>query len=191
MRLDPDWVTSGEGCSAPVGQYLTFHLASGVYTNTHIYRYAFPQHIVFDGQMNGGDRAWDYAKSFPEGRYLFTFIIGARFDMLPENGFGPKMLALRRKTKQWLYRARYTDSVGVDITDPTRAAADPHAAAVPNGKAGAGEEVHSLNAKRFVLNDGADRLILVNVANPKAVADAAITVDVTPLARVNAVWQSP
>ena len=188
-RLDPDWVTSGEGCSAPVGQYLTFHLASGVYTNTHIYRYAFPQHIVFDGQMNGGDKAWDYARRFPEGRYLFTFIIGARFDMLPENEFGRQMLALRRKTKPWLYRARYTDSVGVNITDPSRRTVDPHAPRAPDGKAGASEEVHFLNAKRFVLNEGADRLLLVNVANPKAVAGAAVTVDVTPLAKVNAVWQ--
>ena len=49
--------------------------------------------------------------------------------------------------------------------------------------------MHFLNAKRFVLNEGADRLLLVNVANPKAVAGAAITVDVTPLAKVNAVWQ--
>ena len=109
--------------------------------------------------------------------------------MLPENEFGRQMLALRRKTKQWLYRAVYADNVGLSISDPSRRTVDPHAPRAPDGKAGASEEVHFLNAKRFVLNEGEDRLLLVNVANPKAVAGAAITVDATPLAKVNAVWQ--
>ncbi len=90
-KINPDFITAGEGVGQAHGRTLTFGLASAVFHRSELYRYTFPTHLVMDGTANGGDN-W----SGKEKRFNTIFLNGDRFDNLPRDAtFAKNTITLR------------------------------------------------------------------------------------------------
>jgi len=124
-EIDPDFVCSGEGSNDITGQTGILHMVSGVINRNEINRYTVPDQILIDGSWNRGTRE----RLGGIERFNAVFLNGNRFDGLPHRQTGRqaklattaeyarKLLDLRRWTKQYLYPARFMDTVGLRIVD--------------------------------------------------------------------------
>lgn len=117
-KVNPHFVTSGEGCNDLIGQAVTFHMTSGVWNRLEIFRYCFPEQILLDGGWNGG--AWQ-----GDDRWRYIWMTGARFEGLPDTPFCNQLQALRRKVSQLIYPARFMDTVGLTLKQGTQPVANP------------------------------------------------------------------
>ncbi|MHB8993632.1 MAG: DUF6259 domain-containing protein [Armatimonadota bacterium] len=158
-RVDPDWTFAVEGCGDAIGQFADMQLISPGSAKKvgqwgaarrfapECYHYTFPEHILYNGVANGL-----YGKT-ADDCFLAVHLLGNRFDSFsvdPARAY----VALRQRTKQLLYRARFMDNVGVSSSD------------------------EALRAKLNVLQDAGNDVRLINLANPEHKA-ATITVAVS------------
>lgn len=163
------FIAAIEGCNDAVGQFADFQLASGVLHQGELYRYTFPEDIVIDGYSNGGVRPDFGGEERGFGR---VFLLGARFDGLPDTELGRRLMALRKQTKQLLYRARYRDTVGVTVQLPRGVEVVEH---TPKGLEGALPD-REFDARLFTIEEPETRVALVNVLNTQKIEGAKITV---------------
>ena len=117
-KIDPHFITSGEGCNDVIGQAVTFHMTSGVWNRLEIFRYCAPRQILLDGGWNNG--AWK-----GDDRWRFIWMCGARFEGLLDTPFCNQLLALRRKVSQLIYPAQFMDTVGLTLAQSGHTLANP------------------------------------------------------------------
>jgi len=178
-KLEPDFVTGGEGVGEAHGRWLTYGLASATFHRTELYRYTFPDHLVMDGTANGA-AAWGGG----DQRFNVIFLNGCRFDNLPgDPTFRRNTLTLRQRTKQLLYPAWFRHTVGLDLTlppgaEPVRPTSPGLQVAAPGG----------IQATRYQLNTESSRLILVNSVNEPGVAGVRAAVRTAGLGPIQAAW---
>jgi hypothetical protein len=156
-RHDPDWMFAMEACSDALGQYADVNLispasarADGVWGAARhyvpeVFHYTFPEYLLYNGTANGL-----YGKS-EDDCLLDAHLLGNRYDVFSTQPAG-RYLALRRCTKQLLYRARFMDSVGVFSRDP------------------------AVRVKNNVLQDERNDVRLINIANPMGKEGASVVV---------------
>jgi len=180
-KRNPHFANSGELASGVMGQEIQFHMVSGVLNRTEVFRYTFPDYLLLDGGWNGGTAEYFGG----EDRYHHIFITGCRFEQVPRNEFGRRMVALRQKTGQMLYRAQFLDTVGLTILDP-----EGKEIANPPRTKDVGTEiapVGGLQAKLFRYTDRNNRALLVNVTN-KPGLEGTIRVKTEDIGQVKAAW---
>ncbi len=108
---NPEFIIAIEGCGDALGQYANLHLISGLCTHPEVYHYTFPEHILISGMSN--------ASHLSAGqRVTRAFLNGDRFDARIETTDLISATRLRRRVKQWLYPARFMDTVGLTVSDP-------------------------------------------------------------------------
>lgn len=117
-KVNPHFITSGEGCNDLIGQAVTFHMTSGVWNRLELFRYCFPDQLLLDGGWNSG--AWQ-----GDNRWRFIWMCGARFEGLLDTPYCNQLQALRRKVSQLIYPARFMDTVGLTLTQGTLPVANP------------------------------------------------------------------
>lgn len=157
-RRDPHWMFAMEGCSDVVGQFADVHLISPASARRaglwgankiwapEVFRYTFPDYTLYDGVANG-------VYGIPSDQvFLNVHLHGNRFDAFSVQPAAP-FVALRQRTKQLLYRARFMDDLGVTTADPT------------------------VQAKLNVLQDEHSDVRLVNIANPEEKPGVEIALD--------------
>lgn len=161
-KRDPDWVFAMEGCNDVTGQFADVHLISpasarkaGLWGATkrfapEVFHYTFPEYLLYDGVANGV-----YGGLPSEDVFLNVHLHGNRYDTFSVQP-AARYLALRRQTKQLLYRARFMDDIGLQVSDP------------------------AVRAKTNVLDDAVNHVRLVNLANPALVANASVRVALPP-----------
>ena len=193
-RIDPDFACSGEGCNDITGQTGILHLASGVINRNEINRYTVPDQIVIDGSLNSGTRA----KLGGIERFNVVFLNGTRFDGLPhrQHGaqakqattaeYGLQLLDLRRWTKQYLYPARFMDTVGIEIVDS-------RGRAIPNPRIDpyAADQIAPVTgpqAKWSKLETDDERVHLVNTLNTDGRGDLTLALDAARVGQIAAAW---
>ncbi len=166
-RHDPDWAFAMEACSDALGQYADVDLISpasarkdGVWGAARhyvpeVFHYTFPEYILYNGTANGL-----YGKS-EDDCLLDAHLLGNRYDVFSVQP-GGRYLALRRCTKQLLYRARFVDSIGVASDDA------------------------DVRAKNNILQDERNDVRIVNVANPAGKATVSVAVDMARAAAASA-----
>ena len=108
--INPDFIVSIEGAADALGQYASPHLISGLCTHPEVYHYTFPDHILISGLSNNSHLTHTQ-------RITRAHINGDRFDARLGNTLMLKALALRQRIKQWLYPARFMDTVGMTISN--------------------------------------------------------------------------
>ncbi len=156
---NPEWAFAMEGCGDAIGQFADMHLISpasarkrGLWGATkrfapEVFHYTFPDYILYDGVANGtyGIAADDVV--------LRVHLQGNRYDSFSAQPAG-RLIALRQRTKQLLYRARFMDNVGLASSD------------------------EAVEAKLSVLQDAANDVRIINLINPQARVGATVTVEV-------------
>ncbi len=154
---DPNWMFAMEGCNDAIGQFADVNLVSPASAKQpgqwgpnrifmpQVFHYTFPDYILYDGVANG-----TYGVG-SEQVFSSVHLIGHRYDSFGQPEAVP-YVALRQRTKQVLYRARFMDDIGVATDDP------------------------AVQAKTNVLRDDANDLQIVNVTNPEGVEGATVTV---------------
>ena len=155
-RFDPDWTFAMEGCGDAIGQFADMNLISpastrkaGTWGATR--RFA-PEcfHYTFPEYILYNGVANGMYGRTQDDCFLDVHLDGNRFDTFSVSPAAP-YVKLRQRTKQLLYRARFMDTVGVSTSDP------------------------AVRAKVSVLNDAANDVHLINLANPEHKADATVT----------------
>lgn len=196
-EIDPDYVCSGEGCNDITGQTGILHMVSGVVNRNEINRYTVPDQILIDG-------SWNHAMRPELGgieRFNLVFLTGNRFDGLPHRQAGRiaklattaeyahALLDLRRWTKQFLYPARFMDTVGLTIVDRNGVPVPnpPHQASENNQVA----PVDGTQAKWFRLSDGDQEMCLVNTLNTAGRDDLELMLQAERVGDVAAAWVVP
>lgn len=161
-RRDRDWIFAMEGCSDATGQFADVHLISpasarqaGLWGATkrfapEVFHYTFPEYILYDGVANGV-----YGGIPTEDVFLNVHLHGNRYDTFSVQP-AARYVALRQRTKQLLYRARFMDDLGLRVSDP------------------------AVRAKINVLDDSHNRVRLVNLANPGLIPSATVRVTLPP-----------
>lgn len=196
-EIDPDFVCSGEGSNDITGQSGILHMASGVINRNEINRYTVPGQILIDGSWNSGTRE----RLGGIERFNVVFLNGNRFDGLPHRQTGRqakfattaeyarKLLELRRWTKQYLYPARFMDTVGLRIVDRSG-----KTIANPPIVADAVEQIAAVKgpqAKWFRLETADEKVYLVNTLNSSGRADLELTLDAKSVGQIVAAWVVP
>lgn len=178
-KLNPSFVTGGEGLGETHGRCLTFGLASATQHRAELYRYTFPNQLVMDGTSNAATN-W----SGGDKRFNVVFLNGCRFDNSPSDPtFRHNTFLLRQRTKQLLYQAQFRDTVGVTLALPP--GNEPAAPQKP------GLQLHpwgGIQAKRFVLNTANSALILVNAVNEPGASGARAAVRTAGLGPIRSAW---
>ncbi|MBU0611796.1 MAG: hypothetical protein KKI08_28225, partial [Armatimonadetes bacterium] len=163
-KRDPNWMFAMEGCGDAVGQWADVNLISPASAKKpgqwganrrfapEAFHYTFPDYIIYDGVANG-----TYGVSADEV-FLKTHLHGNRYDSF-STGAAP-LVALRQKFKQFLYRARFTDNVGLTVSDP------------------------AVQAKINVLKDDRNDVRVVNLLNVNGKTDVNVTVRDAPAGEV-------
>jgi len=196
-EIDPDFVCSGEGCNDITGQTGIVHLASGVVNRCEIFQYTVPDQIVLNGNLNSGTRE----RLGGIERFNHIFLTGARFDGLPHRQHGAQaklatsaeyardLLELRRRTKQYLYPARFLDTVGLTLlqTDGTPLANPPIRPDTIEQIA----PVDGAQAKWFKLETPEERVWLVNTLNTEGREDLRVALTASQVGKPNAAWVVP
>ncbi|MGD9495808.1 MAG: DUF6259 domain-containing protein, partial [Armatimonadota bacterium] len=108
---NPDFIIAIEGCGDALGQYANLHLISGLCTHPEVYHYTFPEHILVSGMSNASHLS-------AEQRVTRAFLNGDRFDSRVESTDFVSAAKLRRRIKQWLYPARFMDTLGLSVSEP-------------------------------------------------------------------------
>ena len=151
-KINPNFVMAIEGSADCLGQFADIHVISksAVLKDPTIYpeifSYTFPEYIIFDGYNNG--------RADEDGSVVFDkiFIRGHRFDLISRGAYNKEGVQLRRAVKSWQYRAKFRDTVGIKVSDPT------------------------VQAKLFVRNDKQAQGAVVNIWNPQGLKSATVTV---------------
>ncbi|MDD5598663.1 MAG: DUF6259 domain-containing protein, partial [Victivallaceae bacterium] len=125
-KENPDFFLVEEGVCDVYGQFVDMNLISacsagggwGIKPYPEMFFYTFPDYLLFDGFCNEPKK---YYKDIIDT----VFYKGHRFDFLQINMLKPeiisyaaKVLALRRKIKDFLYYSRFVDTVGLATSDP-------------------------------------------------------------------------
>ncbi|HUS80924.1 MAG TPA: hypothetical protein VM283_06630, partial [Armatimonadota bacterium] len=147
-RADPDFVASMEGMGDLPGRYCA-SMCSGVYRGArNVMRYTFPERVFIHGGANprsGG--------SYFE-RYLETFLEGMRYDIVGRPGADSVgLLQLQRNFTPWLYQARFSDTIGMEVSDPR------------------------VEARWFYRETAAGPGAIITIANPRRLAGVTIAFD--------------
>jgi hypothetical protein len=160
-RRDPDWMFAMEACSDALGQFADVNLISpasarkdGLWGATRrfapeVFHYTFPEYILYNGVANGL-----YQKS-EDDCLLDAHLLGNRYDVFSAQP-AARYMALRRCTKQLLYRARFVDNLGVVSSNP------------------------AVRAKSDILQDEQNDARIVNIANPTGKAGVSVEVEKAP-----------
>lgn len=111
--IDPDFALSQEGLGDLPGLYAS-PMCSGVYWGgRNVYRYAFPDRVLFHGMANAGSAGdeWD--------RFLETFSEAMRYDLVGgANALSLALLTLHRQFTPALWQATFLDTLGLSAADP-------------------------------------------------------------------------
>jgi len=111
-EVNPEFMIAIEGCGDALGQYANMHLISGLCTHPEVYHYTFPDHILISGLSNASHLTYDQ-------RISRAFLNGDRFDSRIGGRGLNSALRLRRRVKRWLYPARFMDTIGLAVSDPS------------------------------------------------------------------------
>ena len=148
-RRDPNWMFAMEGCSDLIGRFADVNLISPASARKaglwganrrfapEVFHYTFPEYILYDGVANGV-----YGGISQEDTFLNVHLHGNRYDAFSAQP-AAAFIALRQRTKQFLYRARFLDNVGITTGDP------------------------AVQAKLNLLVDAENHVRIVNLANPE------------------------
>ncbi len=154
-RLDLDWTFAMEGCGDAIGQFADMHLISpasakkaGLWgANRRFAPECF--HYTFpEYLLYDGVANGMYGRS-EDDCFLDVHLHGNRFDTFSVQP-AARYLKLRQRSKQLLYRARFMDTVGVTTANP------------------------AVRAKLNLLQDAANEVWLVNLANPEHQAGVSV-----------------
>jgi hypothetical protein len=157
-KRDPDWAFAMEGCNDVIGQFADVHLISpasarkaGLWGATRrfapeVFHYTFPEYILYDGVANGV-----YGGLSAEEVFLNVHLHGNRYDTFGVQPAAP-FVALRQRTKQLLYRARFMDDLGLAVSVP------------------------AVRAKLSVLEEKQTQAWIVNLVNPARRAGVTVRV---------------
>ncbi len=157
-KLNPDYSSAIEGCSAALRPYVGFHLMSGATQQPEVFRYTLPDVLLVDGFSN---HTWKW--SHPE-KARRVFLAGERFDLHGYHAQIKPIVQLRERLRAFTdWPARFMDTVGVTVSAP------------------------EVQARRSVLSDGETRVVTVTFLNEAGRTDATATVDVSELGAVTAV----
>lgn len=168
---DPSFTVAMEGCSDAIGQFADMNLISPASAREQgfwgkdrrfapeVFHYTFPDYILFNGFANGS-----YGKITPEQILLAVHLLGNRYDVFDAK-CRPYVL-LRHKTKQFLYRARFMDNLGLRVSD----------------------SAGGVNAKVNLLRDEQNELKLINIINPAEQKDVTVAVDCSDIGGARAAY---
>jgi hypothetical protein len=156
-QVDPNWTFAMEGCGDAIGQFADMNLISPASAkkpgqwgaNRHYAPECF--HYTFPEYiLYDGVANGMYGKT-QEDCFLDVHLHGNRYDSFSVEPARP-YVQLRQRTKQLLYRATFRDTVGVTTADP------------------------AVRAKLNVLQDAANDVRLINLANPEHKPGVTVTV---------------
>ncbi|OPZ24345.1 MAG: hypothetical protein BWZ02_02868 [Lentisphaerae bacterium ADurb.BinA184] len=110
-RRNPDCVLGVEGITDLLAQYVNW----GLWVTRPSYRgevflYTRPEAILFRGRANG------HSGAFPSwGDCMADVFLYNRFDPIPEDADSARILRLRRRVADWMYRGRFMDERGLSV----------------------------------------------------------------------------
>ncbi len=112
-RGHEDYFLLMEGmCDVP-GQW-TAGMISGLYYNhSESVRYTWPDFVLFEGHSNSGHNT-------PIKALESAFLNGNRFDIVHSNETMAKIVRARASVRDWIYRGRFMDTLGLDSPVPAR-----------------------------------------------------------------------
>ena len=112
-RGHDDYFLLMEGmCDVP-GQW-TAGMISGLYYNhSETMRYTWPDFVLFEGHSNSGHLT-------PIKSLESAFLNGNRFDIVHSNRAMSEITRARAGVRDWIYRARFMDTLGLDSPVPAR-----------------------------------------------------------------------
>ena len=166
-RTNPDVTLANEGMNAATGQYVHFHLASGMPAEEYgkEFLYTFPDLAVVRGSGNGvfASQKRDIA-GFARDLFLFH-----RFEMPQYDLYFRDIVLLRQRVHDWQYDGRFMDDVGLVSSAPW----DP---------TGAEPSRNAVRAKWFLYTHGNTAGVLINFRNEEALTNATVSLrrDVVP-----------
>jgi hypothetical protein len=168
-RIQPDFFLAGEGVCDAYGQYVDVQLISRScmlgswvpHPYPEMIRYTCPDLLLLEGFANGlGPRPGTDQTATPEYVIQHGHLFGNRYDYyeLGEPGAGDylkRALALRRPFRDFLYRARFMDDVGLTVSP-------------------------GLQAKWFAAPQGPSRGVLITLVNAEQRADLEVWLSALP-----------
>ena len=111
-KLEPDFTAFLEGCTDVLGNKAVF-LISGFARFPNVYRYTFPDHIIFQGSSNGQWNRKDSERNFRQ-----ALLLGNRFDYSMFFPYCIRTLRLRQTVSPFLNLAQFDDVKNITVSDP-------------------------------------------------------------------------
>ena len=145
-KTNPEFIIAIEGAGDALGQYANLHLISGLCTHPEVFHYTFPDYILISGMSNNSSLT-------SSQRITRAFLNGDRYDSRVEAAGMHSALRLRRRIKQWLYPARFMDTVGLSVSS------------------------EDVLARWNMCSEEGERAIVVNFDNEQQVADAVCSLE--------------
>jgi len=106
---NPDFFQIQEADTDALSIY-TAPMTSGFHRNPEVYRYTFPDHIMYFGHANG---CWKDRMQYK--MLQIAFLEGMKFDILRIKPDSQNIVWLRDSLRAWFFRGTYRHNLGVDI----------------------------------------------------------------------------
>ncbi|MCZ7646284.1 MAG: hypothetical protein M5U26_13540 [Planctomycetota bacterium] len=149
-RTTPGYANLVEGVGDVWGTRM-YMLLSGFARNPEIFRYTFPDMVMFQGHANG---YWSGEKSYQSIRE--AFLLANKFDVIHASEMVRDLIYVRQQLGPWMTRGTFLDTKGLRVPDPR------------------------LHAKGFRVNEAGGRGALVTFHNAHELSGLPVSLDLAP-----------
>ncbi|MCZ7644173.1 MAG: hypothetical protein M5U26_02650 [Planctomycetota bacterium] len=112
-RGHKDYFLLMEGMCDTPGQWTAGMISGLYYRHSETMRYTWPDFVLFEGHSNSGHQR-------PLESLEPAFLNGNRFDVVYSNKEVWRLLHARARARDWIYRGRFLDTLGVESPAPAR-----------------------------------------------------------------------